>query len=360
MAETRRRTAKPTLEARMLASLEAQKATGVILAVSVLGVLLWALRDIVTPLVLAVFLLLMIDGLARALSTRVPRFPDKLALPAAIVLIVAFFGLTIWLTADNAAAFMAQSGDYAERLDSLLVDVSSRFGLQDSPTVRSLVSKVNPSRYAGQAAGAVQNVASFTVFVLVYLGFLIASRPCFKVKAEQLFPKDGDGHEEAGRIFRRVQTGVEGYIWVQTVTGLIIAVASGLLMAALGLSHVVFWSFLIFVAGYIPIIGGAVGVLIPPLFGVLELDALWKSLVMLGGLQTIQFLVGNVLQPRMQSESLNLDPIVVLLSLAFWGAMWGMVGAFLSTPLTVMVMAVLAEFPSTRWLAVLLSSNGKP
>ena len=81
MAETRRRTAKPTLEARMLASLEAQKATGVILAVSVLGVLLWALRDIVTPLVLAVFLLLMIDGLARALSTRVPRFPDKLGLP---------------------------------------------------------------------------------------------------------------------------------------------------------------------------------------------------------------------------------------------------------------------------------------
>jgi hypothetical protein len=62
----------------------------------------------------------------------------------------------------------------------------------------------------------------------------------------------------------------------------------------------------------------------------------------------------------MQGDSLNLDPIVVLLALAFWGVIWGVVGALLSTPLTVMAMAIFAEFKGTRPLAVLLSSDGKP
>jgi AI-2 transport protein TqsA len=62
----------------------------------------------------------------------------------------------------------------------------------------------------------------------------------------------------------------------------------------------------------------------------------------------------------MQGQSLNLDPVVILLALAFWSAMWGLVGAFLSTPLTVVAMAVLAEFEAGRPLAVLLSSDGKP
>jgi len=62
----------------------------------------------------------------------------------------------------------------------------------------------------------------------------------------------------------------------------------------------------------------------------------------------------------MQGRSLNIDPIVVLLALAFWGAIWGLAGAFLSTPLTTMTMVILAQFRGTRWIAVLLSEDGAP
>ena len=62
----------------------------------------------------------------------------------------------------------------------------------------------------------------------------------------------------------------------------------------------------------------------------------------------------------MQGDSLNMDPVVVLLSLAFWGLIWGMTGMFLSTPLTVMAMVILAQFDGARWLAVLLSADGQP
>ena len=74
----------------------------------------------------------------------------------------------------------------------------------------------------------------------------------------------------------------------------------------------------------------------------------------------IGVIIGNVIYPRMQGRSLNIDPVVVLVSLAFWSAIWGVTGAFLSTPLTVMAMVVLAQFDGSRWIAVILSADGDP
>ena len=81
--------------------------TGIIvMAVILVGFAAWALKAILAPFVLAVFLLLMIDGVARALRDRIPRFPEKLAMPAALIIIVALFLLTIWMVADNTTQFV--------------------------------------------------------------------------------------------------------------------------------------------------------------------------------------------------------------------------------------------------------------
>ena len=100
--------------------------------------------------------------------------------------------------------------------------------------------------------------------------------------------------------------------------------------------------------------------MLPPLFALVQFDTWWQAATLFVVLNTIQFLVGNVVLPRMQGDSLNIDPVMVLLSLAFWGAIWGVPGMFLSTPLTVAVMVILAQFPATRKAAVLISANGAP
>ena len=337
----------------------AWKTAMVVSAVILVGFAAWALRGILTPFVLAVFLLLMIDGVARALRDRIPGFPERLALPAAMTLIVAFFLFTLWLVADNAAQLFSQAGAYEKRLNDLLGLLGGRFGLRVPPTVSGLLQQLNPARFAGAAAQSVQGLASGAFVVLIYLGFLVASRSGFVRKAGKLFGAD-DARTEAQQTFTRIRRGVEGYVWVQSLSGLMIAIPAGMLMLALGLSHAVFWAFLIFVASYIPVIGGAVGTLLPPVFALLQFPTLAQPIVIFVGLQAIGFVVGSVLQPRMQGSSLNLDPVVVFLSLAFWGALWGVAGAFLSTPLTVMTMAILAQFKATSWIAVLLSSDGEP
>ncbi|MCG8442249.1 MAG: AI-2E family transporter, partial [Caulobacterales bacterium] len=100
--------------------------------------------------------------------------------------------------------------------------------------------------------------------------------------------------------------------------------------------------------------------ILPALFSLIQYDTLWQPFAVLLGVGVWQFLIGNFLQPRLQGENLNLSVIVVLLGLAVWGAIWGLPGMFLSSPLTVMVMIVLAQFSATRWIAVLLSADGRP
>lgn len=322
------------------------------------GALLW-LSDILTPLALAIFLMVMVDSFARVLRLRFPSLPPHAVFPVAITISTLGFTVITLVVAGNATTFVTQLIADRPRLDGLLARMASLAGVEVPPTIDQLFRQLNPTQYIQSVAQAVQSLASQLIFVFIYLGFLLASRRGFARKAVRLFP-DHDERENASRVFVRIRDGVERYLWIQTVTGLIIAVASWGLMEAMGLNSALFWGFLIFIACYIPIIGGVVGVFLPPVFALVQFDTYWQALVLLGALQTIQFVVGNVIQPRMQGQSLNLDPVVVLLSLALWGALWGVPGMFLSTPLTVMAMVILAQFNSTRWMAVLLSSNGHP
>jgi AI-2 transport protein TqsA len=331
----------------------------VVVAVVVAGAALYWLRGILTPLALAIFLMIMIDSFVRVLQSRAPLLPSWAAMPLALVVGVALFALTAFLIADNAAAFASQITSYGPKLDGLLARISAAVGIGFPSSLDQLLDRLNPTRYVAPLAQGLQNFASNAVFVLVYLGFLIASRSGFARKTVRLFP-DREERRGAIEVFTRIRNGVERYLWIQTVTGAVIAAGSWAIMAAVGLDNALFWAFLIFVAGYVPIIGGAIGVLIPPLFALVQFDTFWQAIVLFAVLNAINFIVGNVVLPRMQGDSLNLDPVAVLLALAFWGVIWGLPGMFLSTPLTVMTMVVLAQFEGGRWLAVLMSGDGNP
>lgn len=331
----------------------------VILAAVACGAALYWMRDILTPLALAVFLAVMIDGLARVLKARAPWLSSKAALTAAIVISIMLFGGSAYVIADNATSFVGQLVTYTPKLNNLIARVGHLVGVEVPPTIQELFRQLDPSRYLGEVARGLQGFATDAFFIMIYLGFIIASRRGFERKLVGLFPDRTERHE-AVAAFMRIRDGVERYLWVQTVTGLMLAVGSWIAMAVIGLDNALFWAFLIFIASYIPVIGGVVGILLPPIFALIQFESYWPAVGLIASLQVIQFIVGNIVQPRMQGTSLNMDPVAILLALALWGLIWGPAGMFLSTPLTVMMMVILAQFQGTRWVAVLLSADGEP
>jgi predicted PurR-regulated permease PerM len=336
----------------------ARNALTITAAVAV-GMALFFLRPILTPFALALFLMVIIDGLSRVLQRRLPSLTERGALAVAILVTVAAFGVTVMLIAGNAPSFISQLVSDKPRLNAIILDVAHRLHMHNPPRVERLARQLDPAKYAGGLAQTLQGLVSTFIFIMIYLGFLFASRASFRKKAVRLFPSE-EGRHNAAAAFDRIRNGIERYLWVQTVTGLMIAFASTIILMATGMQNAVFWGFLVLVTSYVPIIGGMIGQFLPPLFALVEFNNYWQPGIILVGLTVVQLVVGSIIFPRMQGRSLNLDPVVILLSLSFWGLVWGVPGMFLSTPLTVTLMVVADQFPSTRWMAVLLSSDGNP
>jgi AI-2 transport protein TqsA len=331
----------------------------VILAVIAGGGTLYWLAPILTPLALAMFLAVMIDGFARVLQHRLPHVSKRAALPLAIVISLLLFGGTAFFVAENATSFATELVGYTPRLDAIIAQVGHQLGDRHPPTVAKIVRGLDAAKWLGLAARAVQDFASTALFTVIYLAFIIASRYGWERKAIGLFP-NREERQEAVVAFLRIRDGVERYLFVQTITGLMVAGLSWIAMAAVGLNDSFLWALMIFLAVFIPVAGGIFAGVAPPLFALVQFDGYARAIILLIALQAVGVIIGNVVYPRMQGRSLNLDPVMVLLALAFWSAIWGVTGAFLSTPLTVMAMVILAQFDGSRWISVILSADGDP
>lgn len=329
-----------------------------LMAVILVGAALYFMRSIVTPLAMAIFLLIMIEGLTRWVANRLPVPIRAVGWVSAILVFLGLFG-AIWVIVDGLSGIIATGQGIGARLDEIISDVASLFGVATPPALQDMLAGLDLTGYAARAALTTQSVLSAAFFTLVYLGFMMASRRSFLKKVVALFPLKRERYR-AAQVFERVRGGVEGYLMVQTVTGLMISATAWAIMAAVGLESPLFWAFLIFLVGYIPVVGGAIAAVGPPLYALVQFDTYWQAIVLFAGLQVILQVSGNFIQPRMQGDNQNIDPVTVMLFLALWTALWGVAGAFLSTPIAVMAMAITAQFAGTRWIAVLLSGDGDP
>jgi predicted PurR-regulated permease PerM len=126
---------------------------------------------------------MMIDGLERLIQERAPRLPGWAPLTIAFGLILIAFGLSVYVVAANIASFASELQTYAPRMNGMIADVARAIGLDTPPTLRELFRQANPQRFVGAFVQSIQSLASDTVFILIYLGFLLASRRGFRMKA---------------------------------------------------------------------------------------------------------------------------------------------------------------------------------
>jgi predicted PurR-regulated permease PerM len=332
-----------------------------IVATGVIAAGLYYLREPLTQFAMAMILWLAIDGLADTIDKRIPFTPRWLALPIALVLVLSLVALIGFVVIDNLASILSDLTRYEFRLNQVISQAHQGIGAPGmAPTVRDLVAQVNPNnRLAAEIGGSLQNFASAATFTLIYLAFLFPASAVMKDKLDLIFRAEGQ-RETARDVLARIRESMERYLWVQTLMSLVITALTYVTLRIIGLENALFWSFLIFFLNYIPTIGSIAAVALTTAVALVQFPTLGPVAAVFAGVGVWQFAIGNFVQPRMTGDSLNLSAVVVLLALAIWGLVWGIVGAFLAAPMTVMIMIVLAQFRSTRWIAILLSADGKP
>jgi AI-2 transport protein TqsA len=210
----------------------------------------------------------------------------------------------------------------------------------------------------GAVAGALGAVAGSAGIVIVYVVFLLLEQSIFERKLHALL-RDPGRAERLHRLLARIARQIQGYLWVKTLSSLLAGTVSFAIMWTVGVDFAAFWALVIFLLNFIPIIGALLGVTFPSLLALVQFEALGPFLVTSLALAGAQFVVSNLIEPRLMGRKLHLSPLVIILSLAFWGGLWGVVGMILCIPIMVIVMIICAHFAPTRPIAIVLSSDGE-
>jgi predicted PurR-regulated permease PerM len=318
-------------------------------------------RPILLPLVIAVFVWYLLGALAKALgqikiSGR--SAPQGVCLAAAILIMLAAIWLLIELIASNVEAVRAAAPAYQRNLEDLIRRFGTSVGVEAFPSFAEMTEQISVGSLISLVAGALAGMAGNVGTVLLYVIFLLIEQRGIDQKISAFI--DNPARERTVRAaLQDIGLQVRTYVWLKTLTSVLTGLLSYSVLALVGVDFAVFWSIMLTVLNFIPYVGSVVGVALPSLLALLQFGTIEALLAVLGGLTVVQLIVGNAIEPRALGKSLNLSPLVILLSLAVWGSIWGVTGMVLCVPLMVILMIVLAHIPRARRIAILLSQEGR-
>jgi AI-2 transport protein TqsA len=330
-------------------------ALGVVGAVLVLG------SSILIPLAIAILLWNLMEAIIEGVA-RVSVGPRKL--PRWIATVLGFaavmFGIYLVLSillgqVDSIAAAWPR---YVARFESIVSDLTQWLGPDRSAKLREAVARIDLTRQIPGIIASTQSVIVTLLLLAAYIGFLFVERTHVGEKVAAMFP-DGHRARDTALLFATIAQSVRRYIWIKSVVSVLTGLMCYAVLRWLGIDFAETWALLIFLLNYIPNIGSIVAVAFPALLALVQFETPGPFLVLVLSLTAIQLAIGSVLEPMLMGSTLNVSPFAIILSLTFWGTIWGVVGMFLSVPILVVVMIVCAHVPSWRWVAILLSKDGR-
>ena len=310
-----------------------------------------AAAAIINPFLLAVFLSSLCAPLLYWLQRR--GVPNGLAV-AAIVLGLLVVALLLMIFVGRSLNTLAQQLPvYQERLADLITQTIAQlnklgldmttYPLTDYVTPRKVMSLV----YFGLSLFRGLFTNMFLILLLVL--FILLETAGFPRKLQAAFP---DPEGTLGH-FKSMKANVNRYMGLKTLFSLATGVCVWMLLAIIGVDFAGTWGLLAFFLNFIPAIGSIIAA-IPAIIWALVQLGLPSALLTALAYLVVNIIIGNLLEPRFMGHKLGLSPLVVILSMIFWGWVLGPIGMVLSVPLTMIGKIALATSEDTRWIAVML------
>lgn len=333
--------------------------TACLLILTALGIAgaLYAFSTVLIPFVLAIFLTICLTP-AIDVQMRLLRIPRRTAILTTILVGCALLVIAGLLVTAAANEIGASKDDYERQFRQLLVrtrgllppdwyaaDPNDPEGPSEDPSEPLIRVPTETIRKALTGiASSIMGLISNGLLVLIFMIFMVAGKGAYKARV--------------GSLWWEVETRIKRYVITMMFTSGITGVLVGLVLEILGVKFGWMFGFLAFLLNFIPNIGSIIATLLPLPVALIDpqLGLISKILVLVipGG---IQFVVGNLLQPKLMGESLDLHPVVVLLSLIFFGTIWGIIGMFLAVPITGVVKILLERLGPTRAIADLIAGK---
>lgn len=317
------------------------------------------------PIVIAVLLTLLLRSPLAWLGKR--RIPEPVGAGILVFGSTIAFLTCIWFLAEPAAEWMAQAPRSLTRVERKLRRLSAPLdAIQQtaakvdevtSPGTRKdapVVQVARPALMERISSGGVGLVGS-AVSVIFLSYFLLAATPLFRRKLAMVLPGSAD-RREVEEVLRQIEGHMSRYLWLSTVINLAVGLMVWGLLEILEYPNAALWGAAAAILNYVPYLGAVVTAVAIGFVGLVSFPAFTPVVWGVLGFAIINLLESNLITPALMGRKLPVNAAALFLGLLFFGWMWGIVGAVLAVPLTVMVQVISARIPATQSLSVFLDS----
>ena len=195
------------------------------------------------------------------------------------------------------------------------------------------------------------SVLTNTLLIILMVVFMLMEANIYKDKIMKIF---GGADERVEQITTFTYT-VKRYMLIKTALSLATGILATVWLLILDVNYPFLWGFLTFLLNYIPTIGSNIAAIPPVLMALIQYDLFFMFLVALGYL-VINNVIGSFIEPRIMGHGMGISPLIVFVSLIFWGWVFGPIGMILCVPMTTIIKIAFANTEKTRWISTLLES----
>ena len=322
-------------------------------------VILKELQTVLLPLIVAVIIALVFEPFYRWMKTK--KIPGFVAIVVIVLIILIISNLTSLFVFTSFSSFKEAIPRYQQKF--ILMYSNFTNWLESSYYFRTYFSKsinldniVTGERVGAVMEGMVSGVLGLFgnyVLILIYVVFLLTEIGSVRERVRLAFSKENSARISG--IIENIFADIKKYLVGKTLINFTHAVLVVIILTIFGADFAIVWGFLTFFMAYIPNIGPFFATLLPFTAAMIQFDNPATSIVLLILLVAVGFTMGNVVEPKVFGNTLNLSPFIILISLIFWGYVWGIMGMLLSVPILSMIKITLSKFDSTRAVSILMS-----
>lgn len=309
----------------------------VILCVLGITTALFFMKTVLVPFVFSLFLFFITEPLITKLCVRF-KLPRTIAIFIAFnILFLAIGMLVLFITMSFKG--LINSGDVYQHQVIKLVDEFSKFIAQygikiDVTIIKQALLDLPILTWFQSISSSIVSILGNLILVLIFTFFLVVGNQTPKRPGVLL--DDEMKHQ------------ITRYLTVKCMVSLLTAIIIWILFISFNVELAIMFAVLTFFLNFIPSVGSIFAVLIPLPVLFLQFGSSWELLIIISLATLIQFIIGNIIDPKLMGERLGLHPVIILLSLLFWGFIWGVPGMFLSAPITSIIKLLCSRSKITK------------
>ncbi len=327
--------------------------------ISIVVILIYS-QNLLIPFIFALLLWFLIRKMKSTLDKIhfiKNKFPSWLKSIIVSVFIFSILGFVSNALSSSIATLANSYPKYESNVAVITSMINSTFNINVMDQLQSQFSNFNFGIILQLVFNSLSSILSNAFVILLYTLFIFLEEAHFSTKLRAVFPHENQ-YLKITHTIEKIEKSIADYIGLKTLVSLTSGILSYIVLLIIGIDSPVFWASLISLMNFIPTIGPLVGTAFPALFSLLQFGEFAPGIMVLVFIGLIQLLVGNILEPKLMGRSLNISSLITIMSLFFWGAIWGITGMIVSIPITVIMVIIFSQFEKTKSIAIILSAKG--